>query len=96
MQVSKELRICSNGHRYFKSSSCPVCPQCEANRKPVASFYSALSSPARRALESNGITTLKALSKYSELEILDFHGVGPSAIPKLKAALKKEGLKFRK
>ena len=96
MQTSKELRICSKGHRYFKSSSCPVCPQCEADRRPVASFYSVLASPARRALESNGITTLKELSKYSEEEILSFHGIGPSAIPKLKTELKKEGLKFRK
>lgn len=58
-------------------------------------FLSSLSAPARRALENNGIKTLKQLSKYSEKEILKFHGIGKSSIPKLVAALKEDGLTFK-
>lgn len=90
------LRVCVNGHRYYKSSDCPVCPVCENESKPEGGFLSLLSAPARRALEGNGIATLQKLSQYSEKEILAFHGVGPSAIPILDKALKKEKLSFRK
>lgn len=59
-------------------------------------FLSQLAAPARRALEKEGITTLKQLATYTEGEILALHGMGPSSIPKLKAALAKEKLTFRK
>lgn len=88
-------RTCPNGHRYYKSSDCPVCPVCEQGRAPVAGFMRVLSAPARRALEGKGISTLMQLAKYSEKEILALHGVGPGAIPKMKAELEKEGLGFR-
>ena len=91
----KNLRTCSQGHKYYKSSDCPTCPTCEQERKPESGFLSLLSAPARRALENNGITSLQTLSKYSEKEILQFHGMGPSSIPKLRSALKENGLKFR-
>ncbi|MED3727716.1 RNA polymerase alpha subunit C-terminal domain-containing protein [Priestia filamentosa] len=92
----KKLKICSKGHKYYKSSDCPTCPTCEQERKPADGFLSQLSAPARRALENNGITTLQQLSKFSEKEFLQFHGIGPASLPKLKAALKEEGLSFKK
>jgi DNA-directed RNA polymerase alpha subunit len=88
----KTLRTCSKGHQYYKSSECPTCPICEEERKPKDGFLSILSAPARRALEREGITSLEKLSKYSEKEILKFHGMGPGSIPKLKAALAEKGL----
>lgn len=91
----KNVRICSKGHKYYKSSNCPTCPTCEQERKPDNGFLSQLSAPARRALENNGVTSLQQLSKFSEKEILQFHGIGPSSLPKLKAALKEEELSFR-
>jgi DNA-directed RNA polymerase alpha subunit len=54
-----------------------------------------LSAPARRALENKGITSLKQLSKFSEKEILQLHGIGPGSIPKLKDALKSVRLNFK-
>jgi hypothetical protein len=90
------LRTCKNGHQYYKSSDCPTCPICEQERKPKEGFLSLLSAPARRALEHEGIVTVKELSKWSEYEILKLHGMGPSTIPKLKSALKANGLTFRK
>jgi predicted RecB family nuclease len=92
----KNLRICNKGHNYYKSSDCPTCPTCEAEWKPESGFLALLSAPARRALENNGITTLQELSTYSEKDILKFHGMGPASLPKLRDALKRVGLSFKK
>ena len=93
---SKNLRTCSQGHEYYKSSDCPVCPVCEKERKPAAGFLTKVGAPARRALEQEGINSLHKLSKYTEQELLQLHGMGPGSIPKLKQALKEKGLTFRK
>ena len=92
----KSLRICGKGHKYYKSSDCPVCPICEKEHKPVADFLTSISAPARRALEREGINSLVKLSKLSEKEILQLHGMGPVSIPKLRSALKTKGLNFAK
>ena len=91
----KTLRTCDKGHQYYKSSDCPSCPICEQERKPDSGFLAGLSAPARRALETNGITTLQQLSQFSEKDILKYHGMGPASLPKLKAALEEEGLSFK-
>ncbi|MGG7035523.1 MAG: RNA polymerase alpha subunit C-terminal domain-containing protein [Flavobacterium sp.] len=90
----KNLRICEKGHKYYKSSDCPTCPVCEAQNKPKSGFLSLISAPARRALENAGITTLEKLAKQSEKDILKLHGIGKTAIPKLREALKAENLSF--
>ena len=92
---NKTLRICKQGHRYYKSTDCPTCPVCENEKKPGTGFLSILSAPARRALESKEIKTLKQLSGFTEKEILALHGIGKSSIPKLKAALREKGLSFK-
>jgi DNA-directed RNA polymerase alpha subunit len=91
----QNVRTCSNGHNYYKSSECPSCPTCEQERKPKSGFLSSLSAPARRALENNGVTSLQKLSTYREKEILKFHGMGPASLPKLRSALHEEGLSFK-
>jgi DNA-directed RNA polymerase alpha subunit len=91
----KNLKTCNKGHNYYKSSDCPTCPICEQQRKPETGFLSLLSAPARRALENNGVTSLQQLSTFSEKEILQFHGMGPASLPKLRKALENEGLSFR-
>ncbi|AMM91651.1 RNA polymerase alpha subunit C-terminal domain-containing protein [Peribacillus simplex] len=96
MTTSKKiLRTCNKGHKYYKSSDCPICPICEQERKPDNGFLSLLSAPARRALENNGVTSLQQLSTYSEKEILKFHGMGPASLPKLRTALQTNGLSFK-
>jgi predicted RecB family nuclease len=88
-------KVCVNGHKFQKSSDCPVCPTCAAEERPETGFLSVIVAPARRALEREGITTLKRLSEYSEKELLMLHGVGPSTIPKLKKELESSGYAFK-
>ena len=59
-------------------------------------FFHCSRAPARRALENNGITSLQKLSTYSEKEILQFHGMGPASLPKLRSALKEDGIIIQK
>lgn len=90
----KTLRTCKKGHRFYKSNDCRVCPVCEEERKSENELFSSLSAPARRALENKGILTLQELSQFSEKEILQLHGIGKSAIPKLIILLEIMKLKF--
>jgi predicted RecB family nuclease len=90
-----QLKTCKNGHQFYKSSDCPVCPVCEQERKPQKHFLAALAAPARRALKNMGITTLDKLATYSEKDILALHGMGKSSIPKLQQLLQEAGLTFR-
>lgn len=91
----KHKKICTQGHVYYKSADCAVCPACERERISAVPFYAALAAPARRALERQRILSPKMLAEYSEREILALHGIGPSSIPVLKAVLQKEGLNFK-
>ena len=95
-QKTATQRTCDKGHVYYKSSNCPVCPVCEANKPITYTLWLGLSAPARRALASNGITNVNVLSQYSEEEILALHGMGKSSIPLLKKALEIAGKDFNK
>lgn len=90
------LRICKKGHSYYKSSDCPTCPQCALESKPSSGLLSLLYAPARRALLNAGITSEKDLAKWSEEQISNLHGMGPSSLPILRKALKAKGLSFKK
>ena len=58
-------------------------------------FLSQIAAPARRALEREGITTLRKLSQWTEREVRQLHGMGPSTLPTLRAALRRAGLTFK-
>ncbi|MGD6871054.1 RNA polymerase alpha subunit C-terminal domain-containing protein [Sutcliffiella horikoshii] len=92
--VGKREMVCEHGHKYYKSSDCPSCPTCNKENKPKASFLSKLSSPARNALIQKEVDTVQKLSKYTEKEILNFHGIGPASLPIMRASLEEEGLSF--
>lgn len=88
------FRIAENMQKASKKTSGQV------SKKQATSlqnnFLSMLSVPAKRALENNGINSVKKLSQLSEKTVLSFHGIGPSSIPKLKEILQAEGLSFKK
>ena len=67
-----------------------------ATSKTKNEFVPGIGAPATRALQNAGIDSLKKLSTYTEKEILKLHGVGKTAIPKLKKALSEEGFDFKK
>jgi DNA repair protein RadC len=54
-----------------------------------------LAAPAQRALASAGVTNLKQLTKLTEAEVAQLHGMGPNALSKLRAALKAQNLTFK-
>jgi uncharacterized protein YdhG (YjbR/CyaY superfamily) len=91
-----QLRICKNGHKFYKTSDCPTCPICEQKTKASQGFIPKLSAPATRALLSEGIKNVSQLANYAEIDILKLHGVGPSALPLMRKALKERGLAFKK
>lgn len=95
MDKQNNLKICKKGHKFYKSSDCPTCPICEEGRKPKDNFLSTLGAPARRALENNGITTPEQLSKFTEKEVLSFHGIGKSSLPILQKLLSDNDLTFK-
>ncbi len=53
-----------------------------------------IAAPAQRALASAGIKNLRQLTKFSEAEIKQLHGIGPNALEKLRQALVANGLSF--
>jgi hypothetical protein len=95
VKAAATQRTCPNGHKYWKSSDCPTCPRCEELRLKGSHFIPKLSAPAKRALENAGIASVKDLARHREAEVMALHGMGPSSLPHLKAALKAASLKFK-
>lgn len=58
--------------------------------------FSNLASPAQRALANAGYTNLKQLTKVSETELSQLHGMGPNALKRIRETLKSKGLSFAK
>lgn len=54
-----------------------------------------LSAPARRALARAGYTHLEQLTTATESDLERLHGMGPTAMDALHAALRERGLSFR-
>jgi len=93
------LRTCPKGHRYNKSSDCPVCPVCAAAAKEKLAgdeIPRAIAAPALRALDREGIRTLAQLAQRSQADVAALHGVGPKAIRLLGDAMAARGLAFKK
>lgn len=97
--TKKTWKTCSRGHRFQKSSDCPVCPICWSGyyRTRVQSdFPEKISAPALRALLNAKITKLSQLTKYTEKEISELHGMGPKALHMLKDSLMAMKKSFKK
>ncbi len=53
-----------------------------------------LAKPAQRALYEAGYLRLEQLTRVSETELKQLHGIGPNAIKQLRRALGAKGLSF--
>ena len=58
-------------------------------------FPQSIGNPARSALEHAGYTKLKQLTKVSETELGQLHGMGPKALGILRETLEAEGWSFK-
>ena len=54
-----------------------------------------IGAPATRALEAAGYSRLEQLTKISEAELGQLHGMGPKALGILRETLKEKGLSFK-
>ncbi|MEY4348648.1 MAG: hypothetical protein RIS43_1067 [Actinomycetota bacterium] len=79
-------------------SDCPVVTRTAPKITGDDSVWKALglAAPARRALINAKLTKLEQLSKKTEADIAQLHGMGPSALTVLRAALKQQKLTFKK
>jgi hypothetical protein len=67
-----------------------------AKKPPMASDLPKLAAPARRALARAGVTNLSDLATMTEADVVALHGMGPSAMTTIKAAMKAKKLAFAK
>lgn len=61
---------------------------------PKTDFPPNIGNPARQALEAAGFTKLKQLTRVSEAELGNLHGMGPKALRILRETLEVQGLSF--
>ena len=59
------------------------------------SAFPKIGAPATRALESAGYSHLEQLTKVTEAELSQLHGMGPKALGILRETLKEKGLSFK-
>ncbi len=62
--------------------------------QPQVDDFPKLSNAARRALAGAGIHSLKELTKFSEKEIKQLHGISPNPMKQLHHALAANGWSF--
>ena len=65
-----------------------------ASDQPESDLPLKLGQPARRALAAAGIQRLEQLTRFSENEVKQLHGIGPNALERLRQALSARGLAF--
>ena len=57
-------------------------------------FPRGIGKPALRALHRVGVTKLENLTRFTEADLLQLHGMGPKALRALRDALAERGLAF--
>ena len=67
----------------------------DKKQQQARSPFPKIGSPATRALEAAGYTHLKQLTKVTEADLAQLHGMGPRALGLLREALNAQGLSFK-
>jgi len=67
----------------------------DSMRNAQPTDFPKLSAPAPRALAGAGYVHLDQLAEVCESDVTKLHGMGPTAIAALRAALDERGLAFR-
>jgi len=62
--------------------------------RPVGDLPDAIGKTAARELSGYGITSLRAVARFTKQELLAIHGVGPKAVRSLGEALRAKKLAF--
>jgi len=65
-----------------------------SSHAPAGSDLPKLSAPAHRALAAVGVSRLEDLTKFTEKDIKNLHGMGPKGVRELHEALAQRGLAF--
>jgi uncharacterized protein YdhG (YjbR/CyaY superfamily) len=64
-------------------------------KEQETSAFPKIGAPATRALEAAGYSRLEQLTKVTEAELGQLHGMGPKALGILRETLKEKGLSFK-
>jgi uncharacterized protein YdhG (YjbR/CyaY superfamily) len=67
----------------------------DKKQQQAHSPFPKIGAPATRALEAAGYTHLKQLTKVTEADLAQLHGMGPKALGLLREALKAKGQSFK-
>ena len=59
--------------------------------QPETPFPKGVSKPAQRALASIGVTHLEQITRFTEAELMELHGMGPKAMGIIKDTLRAQG-----
>lgn len=74
----------------------PMSQESSQDDQPESDFPKSIGHPATDALVAAGYTRLEQLTRVTERDIKQLHGVGPKAITILRATLAEQGLSFAK
>ncbi len=89
------FRLSENRHKKTGRSLCDKKWVAEIDDSKLAEELRVLVKPAQRALIHAKLYTLEKISRKSEAELLQLHGLGPSSIPVLSKLLLAKKLAFR-
>lgn len=89
-----KFRVSENDAKAVMKHMKPLSASTTSKTRTV--LVSGISAPAQRALEAAGIRTLKGLSKWTDVQLLKLHGIGPKAIPIIRDVLRASGLDLKK
>lgn len=67
----------------------------QENGLPGGDLPAGLSKPAQRALANAGLSSLEHVSKLSEREFAELHGIGPKAVDLIRRSFAAKGLSFK-